>query len=446
MDVTLFNTLTGANQKLVPLHDNEVRMYHCGPTVYDYAHVGNLRAYVSWDILRRTLEYAGFGIKQVMNITDIDDKTIKRSHDEGLTLSELTNKYEDIFLADLHTLNIKVPEYLPHATEHIGGMITIIEKLLREGFAYTTDDGVYFDISKSKGYGALADLDLSAPTQSRITIANDEYDKKNVRDFALWKFWTPGDGKNVFEAPIGRGRPGWHIECSAMAISELGETLDIHTGGVDHLFPHHTNEIAQSEAFTGKLFSKVWLHNEFVMVDGQKMSKSLNNFYNLRNIVDRGFSPLAYRYWVLGTHYRAKSNFTWEGLMGAQTALERLGSHIGTDIGVVNEDYKKRFSEIIANDLDTPRALALAWEVAKDTTLSPADKTSTLLDFDRVLGLTLAPKKTEIIPADIEALSSTREQARKNKDWAESDRLRDQIKSLGYDVSDTPEGPKVSKV
>ncbi|KKU80781.1 MAG: Cysteine-tRNA ligase [Parcubacteria group bacterium GW2011_GWA1_47_8] len=444
MDVELFNTFSRSKEKLEPLHGREVKIYQCGPTVYDYAHIGNLRAYVSWDILRRTLEYADYEVKQVMNLTDIDDKTIKRSHDEGLTLSELTSKYEAIFLADLRHLNIKVPEHLPHATEHIAGMITIIEKLLRDDFAYKTDDGVYFNISKSKDYGALAELDLTAVTQSRI--ANDEYDKKNARDFALWKFWTLDDGGNVFDASFGRGRPGWHIECSAMAISELGETIDIHTGGVDHLFPHHTNEIAQSEAFTGKPFAKIWLHNEFVMVDGQKMSKSLGNLIALKTIIERGFSPLAYRYWVLGAHYRAKANFTWEGLEGAQTALARLETHIGDEVGTINKVYIKRFEEIISNDLDTPRALALAWEVAKNATLSPADKTATLLDFDRVFGLGLAPHKKEVIPENIMVLAHAREEARETKNWAKSDEIRAEIRALGWEVTDTDGGQKITKL
>lgn len=443
MDVKLFNSISRELENFKPLHDNEVRMYQCGPTVYDFAHIGNLRAYISWDILRRTLEYAGFDVKQVMNITDIDDKTIKRSHDEGLTLSQLTNKYEDIFLADLRLLNIKVPEHLPHATEHVAGMITIIEKLIRDGFAYATDDGVYFDIAKSKGYGELAELDLSAVTQSRI--ASDEYDKKNARDFALWKFWTEDDGENVFEASFGRGRPGWHIECSAMAISELGETIDIHTGGTDLLFPHHTNEIAQSEAYTGKQFVRNWLHNEFVMVEGQKMSKSLGNIITLRTIIEHGFSPVVYRYWVLGTHYRAKANFTWEGLRGAETALSRLESHLGEDVGNVNGEYQKRFSEILENDLDTPRALALAWEVVKDASLSPADKTATLLDFDKVFGLGLSPRKDEIIPEDIQMLARERDIARKNKDWKKSDEIRDEINSLGYEILDTDKGQEIKK-
>jgi len=443
MDVVLFNTLSRSVEKLETLHDHEVRMYQCGPTVYDYAHIGNLRAYTSWDILRRTLEYAGYEVYQVMNITDIDDKTIKRSHDENVTLAELSNKYELIFLADLQHLNIKIPHRLPHATDHVDGMIAIIEKLIRDGYAYKTDDGVYFDITKSKGYGVLAELDLNAITKSRI--ANDEYDKKNARDFALWKFWTEEDGDNVFEASFGRGRPGWHIECSAMAISELGETIDIHTGGVDLVFPHHTNEIAQSEAFTGKSFAKYWLHNEFMMVDGQKMSKSLGNITTLRTVTEHGITPIAFRYFLLGTHYRAKANFTWLALEGAQTALGRLRDHLGEDIGSVNEDYQKRFAEIITNDLDTPRALALAWEVAKDASLSSADKTATLLDFDRVFGLGLTPKQKEIIPDDIVALVATREASRENKDWAKSDEIRNQINSLGYDVLDTDKGQEIKE-
>lgn len=429
-------------EKLVPLHQNEVRMYHCGPTVYDYAHVGNLRAAIVNDLLRRTIEYVGYTVKQVMNITDIDDKIINRSHKEGIRVNELTATYENIYLADLLRLNIKTPQYLPRATDHVGSMIALVEDFLHKGHAYTTTDGVYFDVSKSKNYGALARLDLNAETQSRI---GDE-DKKNERDFALWKFWTSLDGDVVFDAPFGRGRPGWHIECSAMAMSELGETLDIHTGGVDLIFPHHTNEIAQSEAVTGKTFANVWLHNEFVMIDGQKMSKSLGNHTTLKTVMEHGFSTLAFRYWVLGTHYRSKANFTWDGLEGAETSLKKLNDHIGHEIGAINKSYQKHFSELITNNLDTPRALALAWEVAKDSALSPADKTATLLDFDRVLGLRLAPQKTEVIPADIEVLTHTREQARKNRDWTKSDEIRDQIKSLGYDVADTPDGPKVSKI
>jgi cysteinyl-tRNA synthetase len=442
MDLVLFNTLTGKKEKLQPIHGREVGTYHCGPTVHDYAHVGNFRSSIIYDILRRTLEYSGYTVKQVMNITDIDDKTIKRSHDEGLSLSALTLRYENYFLADLRHLNIKVPEQLPHATEHIGGMITIIEKLLRDGYAYKADDGIYFDISKSKDYGALAGLDLEAQTQERV--ANDEYDKKNARDFALWKFWTDADGDNGYDASFGRGRPGWHIECSAMSMSKLGDTIDIHSGGVDLIFPHHTNEIAQSEAMTGKKFVNNWLHIEFLMVDGQKMSKSLGNFITIKTIVERGFSPIAFRYFVLGAHYRSKANFTWEGIEGSQTALMRLRDHLGPAAGEVNENYKNRFLEFILDDLDTARALALAWEVAKDSALSLEDRTATLLDFDKVLGLGLELKKQEEIPENIKILMAKREEARQNKDWKKSDEIRDEINGLGWNISDTDKGPEVS--
>ncbi|MBI3634331.1 MAG: cysteine--tRNA ligase, partial [Candidatus Yonathbacteria bacterium] len=370
MDLTFYNTLTDKKEIFVPLKKNNVSIYQCGPTVYDYAHIGNLRAAITNDILRRVFEYAGYKVNQVMNITDIDDKTIGRSKEERIPLSELTRKYEDFYFADLRNLNIKIPEHLPHATNHIGGMIAMIEKLLWKGFAYTTTDGVYFDVSKSKNYGALAKLDLTAETQSR---AGGE-DKKNERDFALWKFWTPDDGPVAFDASFGRGRPGWHIECSVMAMSELGETLDIHAGGIDLIFPHHTNEIAQSEAVTGKPFVNLWIHNEFVMIDGQKMSKSLGNHTTLKTVLGHKIMPLAFRYWVLGTHYRTHANFTWEAIDGAQNALRKLSAHIGEGVGVINESYRKRFLEIIANDLDMPRALALAWEVTKDTSLSNAEK------------------------------------------------------------------------
>ncbi len=443
MALVLFNTLTGEKEQLRPVHDREVRTYHCGPTVHDFAHVGNFRSSIIYDILRRTLEYAGYHVEQVMNITDIDDKTIKRSQEEGVPLSSLTLRYENYFLADLRHLNIKVPEHLPHATHHIGGMVVIIEKLLRDGFAYKADDGIYFDITKSKGYGTLAGIKLESETQSRIS--NDEYDKKNVRDFALWKFWTETDGENGFDASFGRGRPGWHIECSAMAMSKLGETIDIHSGGVDLIFPHHTNEIAQSEAVTGKKFVNNWLHIEFLMVDGQKMSKSLGNFITIRNIVERGFSPIAYRYFVLGAHYRTKANFTWEALAGAQTALQRLKDHMGPEVGEEDADYRQQFLECILDDLDMPRALALAWEVAKDQNLSLATRTATLLDFDRVLGLGLKPQKIVEVPDEIKQLVAERTEARQAKNWAKSDELRDKINDLGWVVLDTESGPRISR-
>ncbi len=442
MDIVLYNTLTGKKETFTPLQRGNVSIYQCGPTVYDYAHIGNLRAAITNDILRRVFEYAGYKVNQVMNITDIDDKTIGRSQKEGVPLGELTRIYEDFYFADLRSLNIKIPERLPHATAHIGGMIVAIEKLLREGYAYATTDGVYFNVSQSKNYGALAKLDLAAETQSR---AGGE-DKKNERDFALWKFWTPDDGLVAFDASFGRGRPGWHIECSVMAMSELGETLDIHTGGVDLIFPHHTNEIAQSEAITGKPFAHIWIHNEFVMIDGQKMSKSLGNHTTLKTVIEHRFTPRAFRYWVLGTHYRSQANFTWEGVEGAENTLRKLDNHINKEGGNINEVYRARFLKIITDDLDTPRALALAWEITKDATLSDAEKTATLLDFDRVFGLNLSIPAKELVPKNIQALIKTYEEARKNKNWGESDRLRGEIKVLGWEVADIVEGTKVTKI
>ncbi|MCK9344802.1 MAG: cysteine--tRNA ligase [Candidatus Pacebacteria bacterium] len=442
MVVKLFNTLSRSLEELKPLHDNEVRMYSCGPTVYDYAHIGNLRTFIVNDILRRTLEYTGYNVEHVMNITDIDDKMIMRANKESTTIGALSQKYENFLLADLKTLNILAPKKMPHATEHIGGMIAMTEKLLREGFAYIASDGVYFEVAKSKNYGALAHLDLNAETESRVEGA---LDKKNPRDFALWKFESPEDNGVAYEASFGRGRPGWHIECSEMSRDTLGETIDIHTGGVDLVFPHHTNEIAQSEAYSGKPFANMWVHAEFVMVDGQKMSKSLGNHTTLKTVTERGFSPLAFRYFVLGSHYRSKLNFTWEALEGAQTALGRLESHVGEIIGVANADYQKRFVEIVSNDLDTSRALALAWELVKDDSVSPADKTATLLHFDKVFGLGLAPKQTEIIPENIQALALARTEARASKNFSESDRLRDEINALGWDILDTNNGQEIRK-
>lgn len=442
MTVRLYNTLTRSLEELKPLHDNEVRMYHCGPTVYDFAHIGNLRTFIVNDILRRTLEYVGYDVKQVMNITDIDDKMIARAAKEDVTIGTLARQYENYLLADLKSLNVLTPHMMPHATDHVGGMIAMIEKLLREGYAYSASDGVYFEVAKSENYGTLALLDLNAVTESRVDGAED---KKSPRDFALWKFESQDDHGAAYDASFGRGRPGWHIECSEMSRDALGETLDIHTGGVDLVFPHHTNEIAQSEAFSGKPFANMWVHAEFVMIDGQKMSKSLGNHTTLKTVIERGFSPLAFRYFVLGSHYRSKLNFTWEALEGAQTALNRLQGHIGEEVGAVSVDYKNRFVEIISNDLDTPRALALAWEVVKDDSLSVQDKTATLLDFDKVFGFGFVPKVRESIPEHIAALALDRDEARENKDWATSDRIRDEINALGWEVLDTSEGQELRK-
>lgn len=447
MVLRFFNTLSRKKDVFKPLKKGRVSIYSCGPTVYDSAHIGNFRAFISNDILKRVLEAAGYSVKHVMNITDIDDKTIKRSQAEGITLVSLTRGYENFFLSDTRDLAIKVPRMLPRATEHIKGMVSLIQRLLRDGYAYRTETGIYFDISKSKGYGRLARLNIDALTHSRIE--SDEYTKNDARDFALWKFWVPEDAENGFDAPFGKGRPGWHIECSAMAMEKLGETIDIHTGGVDLIFPHHTNEIAQSEAATGKLFVRSWLHTAFVMVEGQKMSKSLGNILTLSNIKERGFSPLAFRYLVLGTQYRVTMNFTWDALTGAKHAFEKLQNaflELPKGGGAVNVAYKKKFSAALSDDLNTPRALAVLWLVVKDKKLSPADKRATLLLFDEVLGLGLKGLKKSAVPRDVTLLATKREEARRAKDWKRADAIRADLAALGYEVMDTPEGFKLSRV
>ncbi|MEK7661907.1 MAG: cysteine--tRNA ligase [Patescibacteria group bacterium] len=445
MALTFYNTLTRKTEKLVPLKRGIVSMYHCGPTVYDRAHIGNLRSYVFADTLRRTLENYKYEVRQVMNITDVDDKTIKRSREENVPLKTLAKRYEELFFKDLLKLNVKIPEFTPRATEHIKEMVAMIEKLLSKGVAYKSDDGVYFSIGAFKGYGALAGISHKGETRSRVK--NDEYDKDNPKDFALWKFHSEEDGSVAWDAPFGRGRPGWHIECSAMSIKYLGEHFDIHTGGTDLIFPHHTNEIAQSEAATGKTFVSLWMHNNHILIDGEKMSKSLGNAYTLDDILFHGVSPVGYRYWLLTAHYRTLANFTWEAVSGAENAFEKLKllfSELPAG-GKTDIAYKAEFDSFLNNDLDTPKAIALLWELLKDREILPEHKRATILYFDNILGLNLAGLKKEGIPDEIMELSGKREEARKNKDFARADVLRQKMDSLGYAVLDGENGPVIRK-
>ena len=418
-------------------------MYNCGPTVYDYAHIGNFRTFILNDLLRRMFEYNKYDVNQVMNITDVDDKTIKRSQDERVTLDELTRKYEKIFFGDLKSLNIKTPKETPRATESMADMILLIETLLEKGVAYKSSDGIYFNISKSKDYGKLANLNLENSARERV--ANDEYDKENPRDFSLWKFHTTEDGDVLYEAPFGKGRPGWHIECSAMSMRELGETLDIHTGGQDLIFPHHTNEIAQSEGVTGKKFANYWVHGGFITVDGKKMSKSLGNIVTLETLREKNIDPLAYRYFVLGAHYSTLLNFTWDALEGAQTALKRLRTFVprtplsNLPKGVLGS-YKKQFNKLVNNDLDIPKALALLWKIAKNDKLEDTLKRDLILDFDRVLGLELDKIEKIEIPENIQTLMKELDEARQNKDFVKSDEIRQKLNDLGYKVENTAKG------
>ena len=451
MSLRFYNTLSRTKEDFSPIDKKEVRMYTCGPTVYDYAHIGNYRAYIFADTLKRVLLYSGYKVKHIMNLTDIDDKTICDSQKEGKTLKEFTEFYTEEFYKDIKSLNILHPVKFTKATDYIAEMVDIIKKLLDKKLAYKSEDGsIYFDIKKFKNYGRLAHLVLENQKENAAgRIKTDEYDKDNVQDFALWKAWDEKDGNVFWETDLGKGRPGWHIECSAMSMKNLGEELDIHTGGVDNIFPHHENEIAQSEGSTGKHFVKYWMHNEWILVDQKKMAKTFKNFYTLRDVIDKGINPLAYRFWLLMGHYRTRMNFVWEALEGSGIALKRLYRlyiELGEDISDISSKYQQKFKEYLEDDLDTPRALTLLWDLLKDDKISNADKKATVLDFDKVLGLGFENLKEEIIPENILKLAKEREEVRNKKNFKKSDELREKINSLGYEVKDMSDGQKVSKL
>ena len=449
--ILLSNTLTREKEIFSPIHSKEVSIYTCGPTVYNYPHIGNHRAYIFADTLKRVLLYGGYKVNHIMNITDIDDKTIRDSQKEGKTLREFTEFYTKEFFKDIKMLNIVEPKKFTKATDYIHEMVAMVKKLIEKGLAYQSEDGsTYFNIKKFKNYGRLSGLVLEEQKENAAgRIKKDEYDKENAQDFALWKAWDEKDGDVFWETSLGKGRPGWHIECSAMSTENLGEQIDIHTGAIDNIFPHHENEIAQSEGMTGKQFVKYWMHNEWVLVDNKKMAKSANNFYTLRDLVEKGINPIAYRFWLLMASYRTRVNLVWEALEGSEVALKRLYNlymDLGTATGQVNADYKKKFENFINDDLDTPKALTLLWDVLKDENVSNADKKATVLDFDKVFGLGFDKLKETIIPEDVSSLVKQREQARVNKDFKKSDELRAEINSLGYEVKDSPEGQKISKI
>jgi len=408
MVLKFYNTLTRSKDEFVPLHGSEVRIYSCGPTVYDYPHIGNLRAFVFYDLLRRYLKYRGFSVRHVMNITDVDDKTIRNSRKEGMTLAKFTEKYTKIFFDDLEKMNVEQFEAYPKATEHIKEMVEMVKTLLDKGVAYRGADGsVYFNIRKFPEYGKLSKLDVSG-LKSGTRVAQDEYSKEEARDFALWKAWTPDDGDVYWETEIGKGRPGWHIECSVMSGKYLGKTFDIHTGGVDLVFPHHENEIAQSEAANGVQAVRFWLHNEHVMVEGQKMSKSLGNFFTLNDLVKKGHEPRAIRYLLLTTHYRSKLNITDKSLFAAKQAVEKIDNFIDLlkeakggkhDAGIEKLVHKaeKEFAEAMDDDLDTGTGMARIFDFMRDVNKlldegkigkEDADKClHALQKFDHVLGV-----------------------------------------------------------
>lgn len=450
--LTLFNSLNKTKEEFHSITPGLVGLYSCGPTVYDYAHIGNLRAYIFADVLRRALQFNGYEVNFVMNLTDVDDKTIKRSQEEGKTLQELTQYFTEIFLADLKRINVEVPDKLPKATEEIDSMVALIKTLLEKGFAYKTATGdIYFDISKFPGYGKLANVDfknLKQNAEGRLNTA-DEYEKEDIRDFALWKAYNPADGEVFWETELGKGRPGWHIECSVMSTKYLGQPFDIHVGGVDLIFPHHTNEIAQSEAGYSKPLANYWLHSEHLLVENSKMAKSKNNFYTSRDVVEKGFDLMAFRYLALSTHYRSKLNFTWDSLAGAQNALNNMYQEISIYDSPTETlpEFEKSFSEAINDDLNTAKALAVVWDLVKSDNHPTGNKLATLFKFDRILGLKIKDvwEAAKLIPDTINQLVKERDLARENKDFAKSDQLRIAIESNGYLVEDTPQGTQLKK-
>jgi len=451
----IFNTLTREKENFTPLESKHVKMYVCGPTVYDNAHIGNLRTYINTDLLRRWLRYSGYKLTEVMNITDIDDKTINKSLEEKVLIKNVTQKYEKLFLEDLKKLNIEIPEIMPHATDEdvVKQMIVIVQKLLDDGYAYKSDDNsIYFSVKKFKDYGKLSGIDL-CNIKDGARVSQDEYEKENAQDFVLWKAFR--DGEPSWNTPFGKGRPGWHLECSAMSTKYLGDTIDIHAGGVDLIFPHHENEIAQSESFTCKPFVNYWFHCEHLMIEGQKMSKSLDNFYTLQDVVDRyNVEPLAFRMLSLMSHYRERLNFTKKSIEQAQNTLNNLREFVLQNIetkgpGTINHKLaNESFESSLNDDLNTPKAISVLFDYIKSVNTSQANGPEVydfIMKLDKFMGLELDKVKPIVIPASVSKLVKERELSRNNKDWTLSDKIRTEINALGYDVEDTPSGPKIKK-
>ena len=484
MGLKIFNTLSRFVQEFVPLDaaGNKVGMYCCGPTVYDFAHIGNWRTFVFGDLVRRYLEFKGYAVRHVMNVTDVEDKIIRRVRETKTTLREFTGQFEAAFFDDLKALNCQPPHVTPRATEFIGEIIALIEKLVARGIAYQAADGsVYFSIEKYRGcgcsYGQLVKLNFD---EMRVgeRVKSDEYEKESATDFALWKARVPEDGDVFWPSPWGEGRPGWHIECSAMSMKVLGESFDLHLGGEDLKFPHHEDEIAQSEGATGKPFVKHWMHGAFLLVEGKKMSKSLGNFFTLRDLAARGFSGREVRYALIQAHYRETFNFTLDGLAGARTALARIDECVGKlrEIGAQSSSSARndsptepqraelefrapsalptRFAEAMDEDLNISAAWATVFDWVRETnkaiadnSLSAAEATTALAAWERVnsvLGISRAAEAEA--PPEIVALLEARQAARKAKDFKRSDEIRDELKAKGWVVEDSPKGPKLKKL
>ncbi len=460
MALRFYNTLSQQVEPFSPLHDNTVRMYTCGPTVYNYVHIGNLRTFTFQDVLRRWLRYRGYQLDHVMNITDVDDKIIRNATAEHKSIEDYTEKYTQAFLEDTAALRLERPERLVKATKHIPDMVHAIQELGTRGYTYESDGSVYYRISKFPQYGKLSHNDF-AGIRAGARVDVDEYDKANARDFVLWK--APKDGEPFWESKIGPGRPGWHIECSVMAMKYLGETLDIHAGGVDLIFPHHENEIAQSEALTAKPFARFWLHSEFLNIEAQKMSKSAGNFFTLRDLVGMGYEPEVIRYLLASVPYRKKLNFTMDGLKAAATAIDRLRNFKlrletekfpeGTNEKILQrtEAALRQFEESLDDDLNTAEALAAIFEFIRDANTAMdsgefrAANVGPALDllnrFDKIFAvLDVTRKEIGISDADVDRLIAERAQAKKNRDFARSDQIRQELLDSGIILEDTKEG------
>ncbi len=460
------NTLTREKEEFKPIEPGKVRMYTCGPTVYGFAHIGNFRTFTFEDLLRRYLKYKGYEVLHVMNLTDVDDKTIRDSQKEGVSLREFTTRYSKAFFEDLDTLGIERAEIYPAATDHIPEMVSIIRVLAERGLAYEVNGNWYYRIEQYPQYGKLAHIDRDN-LKAGARVAADEYEKDSVSDFALWKAWDEADGDVYWETELGKGRPGWHIECSAMAMKYLGMHFDIHTGGVDNIFPHHENEIAQSEGATGHPFVNYWMHAEHLIVEGRKMAKSFGNFYLLRDLVAKGYTGAQVRYVLLATHYRQQLNFTFQGLDAAKNALQRYNEFIsnleeyagnGDSRGEAEGITRRMFSgfeEALDDDLNASGAFAAVFDFIRDINrlrsenrLSKAERDEALAEIrrvDTVLNLTFERGRAEEAPAEVLSLVEQRTQARKNKDFKASDRIRDELTALGWVIEDTPQGPKVKR-
>ena len=459
MDIYFYNTLTRKKELFEPLDSQEIRMYSCGPTVYKNATIGNMRTNIFQDVLRRMLRYNGYKIKHVMNITDVghlvsdgdegEDKMLKSAREEHKTPLEIAEHYTKLFFEDLKSLNVETPEIVCKATEHIKEMLEYVEKLMENGYAYETSTAIYFDISKLDKYPILSNLDINEQKAgARVDI---DPEKRNPYDFALWIKAKPNHIMK-WESPWGLSYPGWHIECSAMGQKYLGEQFDIHTGGIDLIPTHHENEIAQSKGACGKIPARFWIHGEYLLINGGKMSKSLNNVYLLKDIIEKGYDPLTYRLFTYSSSYRTKLNFTWEAIDASQKALDKLRAgyqkHLSGNESVSDEEivaYEEAFHKAINDDLNMPLAMSVVWDVVKNTKKSK--KLAELLrKFDSVLALSLDKKSdVEEIPEEVIRLAEERLKARAEKNWAESDRLRSEISALGYSIKDSKDGYELSR-